>query len=82
MTMPTAQRVPATASAPWRVVSQQETSEVAPNGQITRGWRVVYTVGGTQGSVFVPQAQYNRQTVAAMVAAAAAETSAISNLSG
>lgn len=80
--MPTAQRTPATAGPSWRVVSQMETSEVGPNGQITRGWRVTYTTSGTQGSVFVPQAVYNRQNVAAMVAAAAAETAAISNLSG
>ncbi|MHB1488246.1 MAG: hypothetical protein ACYCZM_11940 [Acidimicrobiales bacterium] len=80
--MPEAQRVPATASASWKVVTQQETTDVSPNGQVVRGWRVTFTVTGTQGSVFVPKASYNRQTVAAMVAAAAAEVAAVSNLSG
>lgn len=80
--MATAPRVPATPSAGWSVVSQQETTEVDANGQVTRGWRVYYKVGGTQGSVFVPQATYNRQTVAAKVAAAAMEVAAVSGLSG
>lgn len=80
--MATAPRVPARATSTWRVVGQQETTEVAPTGQVQRGWRVTYTVEGTRGSVFVPQASYNRQAVAAMVSAAAAETAAIANLTG
>jgi len=76
------QRVPATASPSWRVVTQQETTEVTPQGQVTRGWRVTFTVGGVHGSVFVPKSQYNRQTVAAMISAAAAEVAAVSNLTG
>lgn len=80
--MADAQRVPATNGPTWAVVSQQETTEVDTGGNVVRGWRVYYKVGATQGSVFVPQGTYNRQAVAARVAAAAMETAAISNLTG
>lgn len=75
-------RVPAGGRPTWRVVSQQETTEVQPNGGVERGWRITYTVNGTTGSVFVPASRYNRANVAAAVAAAAAETAAIANLTG
>lgn len=76
------QRVPAAGGAGWSVVSQQETTEIDSSGQVTRGWRVYYKVGQAQGSVFVPEATYNRHTVAAKVGAAAMEVAAVSGLSG
>ena len=68
----------------WRVGSQQETLEPAPNGQIVRGVRVTFlTSNGGTGSVFIPEMQYgNIETVNAMLSEAAANFIAVHALHG
>lgn len=68
----------------WRVVGQQETLETTPNGNVVRGVRVSYQTGSAaNGTVFIPADQYgNIDTVRDIIAAAAAVTDAVQNLSG
>lgn len=76
-------RVPAQATTSWRVTSQQETSWIDASGQVKQGWQVFYKVGDrTVGSVKIPADEYSRANVAAAVAEAAAEVTAVGNLSG
>lgn len=67
----------------WTVGSQTETYEPGPNGQITRGVRVYFTLpSGVGGSVFIPEAQYNPVNVRAAIAAKASMIADVSNLTG
>jgi hypothetical protein len=58
-----------------------ETTAVVANGRAEQGWRVTFTTGdGTQGSVFLPLAEYTPDNVAAAITAQAAVLDAVSNL--
>jgi hypothetical protein len=77
-TMPSDTQTPA-----WRVTSQQESTQPGANGTYTKGVIVSFAlVTGEQGSVFVPQTQYNPDNVRAMIAAKAATLAAVSALEG
>lgn len=65
----------------WRVTTQVETMGIGPSGQATRGVSVGFTLAdGTAGSVFVPDAQYNPDTVRAAIQARAAAFGAVKGL--
>lgn len=66
----------------WQVTSQGESTEIQPNGQAVRGYRVYFTTGGGQsGSVWIPESSYTAERVRALVAQAAANAEAIGSLS-
>lgn len=57
-----------TTGATWKVVSQQPRTDVGANGQLEQGYTVTYLTGnGHTGTVFVPMARYNPDTVKAMI---------------
>lgn len=69
--------------AAWFVTTQMETQRLDPSGAFVQGVQVSFrTAEGATGSVFVPRADFNVEKVRAMVAAAAAEVSAVANLRG
>lgn len=71
------------AHAAWRVTSQQETQQPGPAGTYTKGVNVYFALdSGEAGSVFIPQAQYNTETVRAAVQARADQMAEIGQLSG
>jgi len=48
----------------WRVTNQQQTVELAPDGQPQRGWQITFTTGNNvTGNVFVPAALANDEDV-------------------
>lgn len=66
----------------WTVTDQNSgQSDFTSAGQVVIGKRVFFLTGaGNRGSVFVPDDHYNPGTVAAMIAAEAAQLDAISAL--
>ena len=65
----------------WKVTGQTEYTQVAATGPPVQGVKIFYTTGaGHSGSVFLPYSQYNTQTAAAAVAAAAAQMDAVGQL--
>ena len=69
-------------SSGWTITAQIEGTRVVPPGRVETGTTVYFTTGnGDQGSVFVPLAQYNVETVKAAVAARAGQLDAIANMS-
>lgn len=67
----------------WRVTSQAETSEPNGQGQFVKGITVAFTTGhGVQGTVFVPEAQYNTDTVRQLIAQKVAALDAVGGLTG
>lgn len=65
----------------WKVTSQIEQSQPAPDGRITQGVRVSFLTGtGTAGSVFVPLALYTPANVRAMIAERAGALDAVAAL--
>lgn len=67
----------------WEVTSQQETVDLAPSGQYVTGTRVAFrTRSGAQGSIFVPQAEYQAGRVKSLLDVRAAEMEAVHNMRG
>lgn len=67
----------------WTVTSQKEDFQTDENGRPTNGVLVYFrTGGGHNGSVFVPVANYNPETVRRMIRAKAANMDAVGNLTG
>lgn len=68
----------------WTVTDQIEAMEMGSTGQATRGMRIFFTTSnGHKSSVFVTAAQYmNTDFVRDTLATAAAQVSAVANLSG
>jgi len=66
----------------WKITGQQEDTAQGPSGQYERGWRVTFQTvpGGTIGSVFVPGSKYTPDGVRELVAAKAADVSAIERM--
>lgn len=65
----------------WKVVSQQETVQASPQGGVTRGVTVTFTLAnGTSGTVFVPDAMFNPNNVRAAIAAKAGLMAEVGNL--
>lgn len=66
----------------WQVLSQNEDSQVTPDGRVERGVTVRFqTDGGTVASVFVPDFQYTPDQVRAAISARANQIGAVANLS-
>lgn len=67
----------------WHIVSQQETMQVVPPQGATRGVMVYFsTPTGLNGSVFVPDAQYNPANVKAAIAARVHQMNLVQGLTG
>lgn len=65
----------------WTVISQVETMGIGPTGTAGSGVKVTFrTMDGTTGSVFVPDAQYNADTVKAAIIAKAATLAEVKGL--
>jgi len=66
----------------WKVTGQTEYTQVAATGPPVQGVKIFFTTGaGHSGSVFLPYSQYNTQSAANAVAAAAAQMDAVGALS-
>lgn len=71
-----------TPQASWSIGPQQQATQPDAAGRFTQGILVHFTTGkGNQGTVFVPEAQYNPTNVAAQVQAKANAMDAVSALS-
>lgn len=67
----------------WTVVSQQEGTELGPNGVFVKGVTVFFNTGsGTTGSVFVPDMMFHPENVRAAIEAKVALINGVSGLSG
>lgn len=68
----------------YKITYQTQTVGVGPDGRPTEGWKVGYSVEaqGIVGSVFVPNARFNANTVKAMIAEQLAHHSAVAGLGG
>lgn len=67
----------------WTVTGQQETTGQDDSGRFVPGVRVAFKLGnGTAGTVFVPEAVFSADQVAARIAARAAQMLAVSGLKG
>lgn len=68
----------------WQYRSQQEATDLGPDGRPTQGVRVFFTMSGSDASysVFVPRALYNDVNVRAAIAEYAGRLQAVSNLQG
>jgi hypothetical protein len=65
-----------------KVIYQQETVDLGPDGRAVQGVKVGFmTAKGIHGSVFIPKARYNVETVRAAVGEQAAKLDAIHDLS-
>ena len=65
----------------WVVTTQSETMGIGPSGQATRGVNVGFRLAdGTNGSVFVPDAQYTPDQVKAAIMARAEAFGAVKGL--
>ena len=65
----------------WSVLSQNETSQVTPDGRVETGVTVRFqTTQGTVASVFIPDLQYTADNVRAAIAARAEAIGAVGNL--
>ncbi len=63
---------PESPAASWSVTGQVEATEFSQQGQMQKGVRISFQTGqGHTGTVFVPQAQYNPDTVRQLVQAQA-----------
>lgn len=72
MTQPMPSRPPSGGVNQGGITNQTFTTEVGPNGQVVRGYRVSFRTGrGVNGSVFVAESDYMPQNVIATVRAAA-----------
>jgi hypothetical protein len=68
-------------AARWTITSQAQTTQPDATGKFATGVLIHFaTQKGNQGSVFVPEAGYNPQNVAAMVQAKADTMDAVSAL--
>ena len=66
----------------WTVISQSETMGIGPTGVAGSGVKVSFRLtDGTVGSVFVPDAQYNADSVRAAIAARVDVLQAVKGLS-
>jgi len=69
--------------AAWTVQYQQETVDLGPDGRAVQGVKVGFVTGkGVHGSVFIPKARYNVDTVKAAIGEAVAKLDAIHGLTG
>lgn len=69
--------------ATWSVEYQTETVGLGPDGRPTEGVKVGFvTASGVHGSVFIPKARFNANTVKAAIAEAYAHIEAVHKLSG
>jgi len=69
-------------SSGWTITGQIEGTRISPQGRVENGTTVYFTTGnGDAGSVFVPLAQYDVDTVRTLVAARAGQLDAIANMS-
>lgn len=67
----------------WSVTAQQQQTAQDSTGNYVAGVKVTFVTGsGLSGSVFVPESQYNAETVRAMVAARVEAMAAIAALNG
>ncbi|HVD03188.1 MAG TPA: hypothetical protein VNF75_03510 [Candidatus Dormibacteraeota bacterium] len=74
---------PAPALSAWQVTGQIEGQQFNDQHQLVPGVSIMFTTGqGHQGTVFVPQAQYNAARVRELVAARAALMDEVGGLSG
>lgn len=67
----------------WTVTSQQETVDLASNGNYVAGTRITFrTRSGALGAVFVPTAEYTPDSVRRLLQARAADMEAVHNMTG
>jgi hypothetical protein len=67
----------------WAVTAQQESTELASNGQFVKGMSVFFQTGsGVAGSVFVPDMLYTPDYVRDAINAKAQQLDIIAGLSG
>jgi len=67
----------------WTVTSQQETTGADANGRYGEGYRITFTTdAGQSGTIFVPDAQYNQETVRNLINAKVAAMQNVIGLSG
>lgn len=67
----------------WVVTSQQETTDLAPDGTYKAGVRVTFrTAAGTLGSVFLTHQDYTLDVARRTIAERAAVLDAVSGLTG
>ena len=70
-----------TQHASWQVTAQSPRTEVNGAGNLVNGYTVLFTTGdGHTGSVFVPVAQYNPDTVKGMIQPLADQLDAVGSL--
>jgi hypothetical protein len=70
--------------AVYSITYQTQTVGIGPDGRPTDGWKVGYHVyaSGVDGSVFIPQARFNANTVKQAIAEQLAHHDAIAKLTG
>ena len=68
----------------YKITYQTQTVGIGPDGRPAEGWKVGYSVDalGVAGSVFVPLARFNANTVKAMIAEQLAHHDAVSRMGG
>jgi hypothetical protein len=68
----------------YKVEYQTQTVGVGPDGRPTEGWKIGYSVAslGIAGSIFVPSARFNANTVRALIADQLAHHAAVASLGG
>lgn len=67
----------------WRVISQSETNRTDAAGHFVSGVLVYYTTAnGVSGSVFIPDSQYNPDTVKARINERVAQHNVVGGLQG
>lgn len=67
----------------WMVTNQSETTDLNAAGQAAKGTRVTFQLSsGEYGTVFLPEAQYTPDAVAAAISAKVANMVAIKGLTG
>lgn len=76
-----ADKAETTPTTGWRVVSQIEQTQIGPTGVLEKGVLVTFQLdGGTQGSVFVPEARYTVAAVRDAIAQKAAVLHAVNQI--
>lgn len=74
--------VPQPQQSSWRVTSQTEQTQPNGLGQFVQGMMVAFITGnGVRGTVFVPDTQYNTDTVRQLISQKAAALDAVGSLS-
>lgn len=67
----------------WKVTTQVERTQVGQQGQLVMGVTVGFTTdSGLQGTVFVPETQYNAGTIRQLISQKVAAMSAVAGLTG